>query len=443
MLAALPAHRLTHLELGLHYSHSCDATDAELTVALARLSSLQQLCIVKGHGGSLTFPEIHNTYLNDGAAMFPKLTSLALSWCVQSSDGNKEPIEQLLAQPLPQLQQLLLDSSEELELNLSHFTRLQEAGAEQRPSIRAGSVLPTQLKRLQLSAADGGRLLSSVLPLQQLQQLRLHVSFPEPQPLLRLAQLPALQHLALHYENPCIAASAAAAWPLLPQLQELDVSNGGSYAEHTFPLPQQMSSLLGAMTACSALTKLHLGCSVGDYVEYAGDFRVVSVHMEVCARLASMTSLQELQLKNMALVPGDAAALTALTAMTKLSVTNTCQWEGVDTAAACVLASCLTQLRSLELEEIKANFHRPELLAALGQLQQLTELRICSKTLTKHALMQLTGLTNLKTVSTYSRLPVSIYGYNPLCKQGLSNEVLRAFWSAVRQQQQQQQQQQV
>jgi hypothetical protein len=369
MLDALPAHSLTHLELGV--SHSGITSSAEqVAAALARLSNLQRLIITTGAGcRGADFPDIPRTYLKDGVALLPKLTSLTLPW-----SADEEPVQQLLSQPLPRLQQLLLTCCF-AEVNLSHLTQLQELGGEHGASLVAGSVLPAQLKRLQLIARDGTRMLSSVLPLQQLQQLRLEVYFPEQQPLLQLAQLPALQHLALHYANPTAAVGAAAAWPLLPQLQELVVGDRGPH-HNPYPTPQQFFNLLGAVTACSALTKLQLGCSAAGTIEFGYQTYPDNRQLEVCASLASMTSLQELQLSNMWLVPGDAAALTALSALTNLSFRFHGDGEGVDSVAVCALASCLKQLRSLEFHGCGADFRSPNLRAVLGQLQQLTELRI-------------------------------------------------------------------
>jgi hypothetical protein len=102
-------------------------------------------------------------------------------------------------------------------------------------------VLPTQLKRLQLNTNHGPRLLRVVSPLQQLQQLKLEVCFPESWPLLRLAQLPALQQLALQYTIPRYAAGAAAAWSRLPQLQELSIGSGDKTC---IPTQAEMERLL-------------------------------------------------------------------------------------------------------------------------------------------------------------------------------------------------------
>jgi hypothetical protein len=215
MLAALPARSLTHLDLGIRHS-GAETTAEQLTEQLIRFSRLQRLCIKNGFGGiDSESPGMPGSYLRDGVARLTQLTSLSLSLCKFDQDY----VAQLLAQPLPQLQQLQLDISHNLELNLTHLTLLQELWGKYGPALTDYSVLPTQLKRLQLLAWDGSRMLSTVLPLQQLQRLSLLVMFEEPQPLLQLAQLPALQHLALRHGDPRKAAAAGAAsqlWEALP-----------------------------------------------------------------------------------------------------------------------------------------------------------------------------------------------------------------------------------
>jgi hypothetical protein len=76
---------------------------------------------------------------------------------------------------------------------LAALVRLQEFTSFTR--LPEGSLLPPQLQQLYLGeGAVTSRSLSVVIPLQQLQRLTLLISFDEQQPLLHLAQLPALQH---------------------------------------------------------------------------------------------------------------------------------------------------------------------------------------------------------------------------------------------------------
>jgi hypothetical protein len=300
MLDALPAHSLTHLELGV--SHSCDVSGAELAVSLARLSSLQRLCIESQfvlteriHLPSDKIGGIDGSYLRDGVGKLAQLTSLSLTGFYE----NVQPVEQLLQQLLPRLQQLLLLIHRPLtKQNLAHLTQLQEIASGASFPITDTAVLPTQLKRLQLYTNHGPRLLRVVSPLQQLQQLKLEIWFPEPQFLLQLVQLPALQHLALEYKVPRYAASAAAAWPLLPQLQELRVGPG----DYTCcPTRVEMASLLAGVAGSTALTRLRLECCAGDYARgeprHIGDSDRMAdaVHTAVCPSLAGLSRLKELQ----------------------------------------------------------------------------------------------------------------------------------------------------
>jgi hypothetical protein len=96
ILAALPAHSLTHLDLTFN---SCVVDASLVSAALMRLSSLQELhlkrCLATRVTGSCA-PAI---------MQLSRLTSLRLEgchWC-----GSGEQLQQLLAQPLP-LRQLVL-----------------------------------------------------------------------------------------------------------------------------------------------------------------------------------------------------------------------------------------------------------------------------------------------------------------------------------------------
>jgi hypothetical protein len=179
--------------------------------------------------------------------------------------------QQLLHQPLPQLQQLHIYLGVQLPvLHLAHLTRLRKiaGGGSEHPFYPAErSVLPAQLQHLQLMVSDpdlewvSGRALACVLPLQQLQQLELLAEFAEQQPLLQLAQLPALQHLTLRYRGMVLAAKAAAAWLHLPQLHELRVEEG---FESRPPTPDEMETVLQGVADCTGLTKLVLFCNAAE-----------------------------------------------------------------------------------------------------------------------------------------------------------------------------------
>jgi hypothetical protein len=429
MLAALPAHSLTHLDLGV--SNSCDTTSEELAAALARLSSLQRLCIVSDFVcteriwlPSSQIQGIDGSYLRNGVGQLTQLTSLSLKGFFE----DEEPVEQLLTQPLPRLQQLLLLLLRPLtKMNLAHLTQLQEMGSGGGFPLTDTATLPTQLKRLHLYTNHGGHMLAAVRPLQQLQQLRLQVKFSEPQPLLQLAQLPALQHLALLHFHPRQAASAAAAWPLLPQLQQLVIGSGDRYHP---PTRQEMASLLAALAGATSLTMLQLECCAADYAGGEphlddSNARPALLNTAVCASLAGLTRLKELHIEEVQMVPGDALALTALTGLTSLKVDR--GQAGFGTAAATALAGSLKQLRHLQLDECEVNLGSCAFLAALGQLVQLTQLQLqynCGG-ITQQGLMQLTGLSRLQ------QLRVSSW------HEGVTDEVLRAFWAAIQRQLQQ------
>jgi hypothetical protein len=96
MVAALPAHSLTHLDLDVGPEDTFDAP--ALFAALAQLSSLQQLWLTNKRGFSSSTP---GSCLA-GVAQLSRLTCLGLDGCWPEV---QQPLQQLLVQ-LPQLQQL-------------------------------------------------------------------------------------------------------------------------------------------------------------------------------------------------------------------------------------------------------------------------------------------------------------------------------------------------
>jgi hypothetical protein len=80
--------------------------------------------------------------------------------------------------------------------------------------------------------------------------------------LLRIATLPNLQRLQLEYVAPRVTAATAAAWPQLPQLDNLWMSFGMG-----IPTEEQMTAILAAVAAATSLTKLHLQiCAKDDHL---------------------------------------------------------------------------------------------------------------------------------------------------------------------------------
>ncbi|KAF6265678.1 hypothetical protein COO60DRAFT_1633460 [Scenedesmus sp. NREL 46B-D3] len=190
-----------------------------------------------------------------------------------------------------------------------------------------GLVLPVQLQQLTLEAWNSSDLLSVVVPLKQLQRLRLLQGFSEQQPLLQLAQLPALQHLALQYVATNSAAESAASWVKLPQLQELHID-----FDIEAPLPHQIAAILGGAAACSGLTRLLLDVGEEDDAD-VGDAHPVAV----CGKVAGLRTLQELCIrKSSIMLPGDARALTTLSGLTRLVLND--QYSGVNDVTATALA---------------------------------------------------------------------------------------------------------
>jgi hypothetical protein len=139
------------------------------------------------------------------------------------------------------------------------------------------------------------------LELKQLQHLSLRVDFEQPQLLLQLAQLPALTHLALQYDWQCEgqpAVATASAWPMLPQLRELEIDHD------TAPGQPQWEAVLAGVAAATGLTRLELDARMlseeqQEFQENGGvdsddvDEKWAS-EVAVCARLANLTGLQDL-----------------------------------------------------------------------------------------------------------------------------------------------------
>jgi hypothetical protein len=171
LLAALPAHSLTHLDL---HTGSCipysGVHNSTIAAALSRLSSLQQLKLVTS-GDDMLVSAL------DGVAQLSRLTALTLH---SDQAGIKQLLEQLLVQQLPlrKLEIRIRDyssSSQPPVLDIKHLTALEELSScvwPWRGQLPEGSALPAQLEQLQLAKCSESDL-EAVMPLQQLQRLDL------------------------------------------------------------------------------------------------------------------------------------------------------------------------------------------------------------------------------------------------------------------------------
>jgi Leucine-rich repeat (LRR) protein len=296
---------------------------------------------------------------------------------------------------------------------LTKLTELSTGGCE----LSEATVLSLQLQRLHIHTQAGAHSMAPVtrLELKQLQHLSVRVDFEQPQLLLQLAQLPALTHLALQYDEYCVGqatAATASTWPLLPQLRELEIA----HAEP--PSQPQWEAILAGVAAAAGLTKLTLDARMTDTV-FQDDFlpddgdNDVGVRwaseVAACARLAKLACLQDLTVggseayHQMILLPGDAPALTALSRLTCLDLAMA--KHGVETAAATALARSLQQLQSLDLSYCCLQLGSAEgsaCLEAIGRLTQLTRLSLDgNEGLMQHGLMQLTGLSCLDQQECY------------------------------------------
>jgi hypothetical protein len=392
MLPALTARHLTQLDLTLLQNCSIDA-GPQLAAALHQLSILQQLQL-----DAWRAPRQSLSSCFAGIAQLTRLTSLVLSMRL---DGKEESLQQALAQPLPLRNLQLLHMCDWNHLDLSALTQLETLVTRELPER---TVLPLQLQHLHVTDWLAGASLAAVVPLQQLQTLRLKVDFEEQQPLLRLAQLPALRHLEIEYWQVRCVAGTAAAWPQLPQLRALDI--WWDEAMEEFPVEQQLSFILDKALACTGLTKLAFTSQNGSYV---------SDKVAVCARLAKLTRLRDLCMYgNTALVPGDAQALTALTGLTRLVLGDV---HGVDEEHIVALAGCMPRLQHLDVTGLRLS--STACTAAIGRLTQLTELVLSNnEDITEQSLLQLTGLLQLQQLEVGG------------C--GVADDAVERFWAEVR-----------
>jgi hypothetical protein len=308
-----------------------------------------------------------------GVAQLTRLTSLTLQGDWRS---QQQQLQQLLEAPLP-LQQLHLENSDMRArlppLNMARLTQLKQLSCSAVFDDDA-TVLPAQLQRLYLTDCGTGQSsgLQPVLMLQQLQHLE--VTFQEQQPadvtlerafllrdaLTRLALLPALQHVKLEY-------AATQEWPLAAlHLATLTARAWGQ-------MPQ--------------LRELRVRFSYGGGME--------------------------------AIIAGLAAA----TSLTMLSIRPGASWHfKLDHSYNAAFTEVLPKLQQLQhLELVRCTITSPECIAAIGQLTQLTELRLEGSRMIPQRLMLLTGLKQLQQLGV-DKTP------------RVTESVLEQFWAVLRQQ---------
>jgi hypothetical protein len=393
-LAVLPAHSLTHLELDVQHDTAVDA--AALSAAIARLSSLQFLSLKSGYSQEKAAPACCLASI----AQLSQLTELQLHNCWSDID---QPLQQLLAHPLP-LRKLLLHVRSELpDLNLAHLTQL-EVLEHRWAALTPASVLPQQLQRLQTGPVWCADDFAAALQLPALQWFSFPVQFKEHGLLLQLAQHTAIQQLALTYDGSDEALATAAVWKQLPQLRELSMLHG----DGIFSLDEQ-AVILAGIAAATGLTNSDFSIRVLEFDESehkaGGWVDPPPLDVSVCGSFAALTNLKELRLEChfARLAIGDALALTALTNLTLLSSRAYCFGEkrtrsrGIDGASVAAVARGLPQLRHFELDD--CSMMREESLAAIGQLVQLTQLHLGCREyggVTRHGLALLTGLSRLQ-----------------------------------------------
>jgi hypothetical protein len=336
MLAALPAHSLTHLRILQLWQ---PVNYAAVFAALSQLRNLQQLYI-----------DDTDISANCPASLvqLSQLTLLELDgFGYDAEEAKMQQLQQLLAQPLPLQVLRMPEFNAEHGLDLSQLTQLLELSLG---DAMHNAVFPPQLQQLEVGYMQSEEDLKVILQLQQLQRLSFKVVVGRPEWLLSLAKLPALQSLALQYfpgyYSTQIAADTAAAWSQLPQLRELLLP----YTDDS-PAPfsqQQWDAICSGISASTRLTKLQLSideCSTVNLKQRVTHGKLEG--LEVCAKLAGLTNLKDLSMEQSHLAPGDALALTALTGLTRLVLALV--GHGVNDLVVTAIASSCQQLRRLNL----------------------------------------------------------------------------------------------
>uniref|UniRef100_A0A383VYM6 Uncharacterized protein n=1 Tax=Tetradesmus obliquus TaxID=3088 RepID=A0A383VYM6_TETOB len=348
LLPVLPAHSLTRLELDLKpgwpaHAGAAAGDAAALIAALPRLGGLQQLLL----RGKPFWKKQGTPQVDSCLAVLGQLSRLTRLKVIMDLRGHVEArqalsaLQQLLTQPPPRLQDLHLDMRDNwslsdtlmLALDMSRMQHLQRfVRPQELPKVH---VLPRQLRDLELGYCGPGQQLAAVMPLQQLTALSLDAANVEPEQLLRLAQLPALQELRLLVlvDEIEVALATAPVWGRLPQLCELQM-----YWQQACSTWQELAAGVAGIVAAKALTKLYSWTSFlvdadGDKAQaaagVAGGRQPAMV--EVCASIAGLTRLQHLELIELrqfthstafasGLVRADVWHLTALTALTHLAL---------------------------------------------------------------------------------------------------------------------------
>jgi hypothetical protein len=232
------------------------------------------------------------------------------------------------------------------------------------------TVLPAQLQRLYLidRGTSWGSVLQPVLKLQQLQQLE--VTFQQQQ---QRSSDPPMHALVLQNALPRLA--------LLPALQHVKVEYLATDA-----VPEAAQQLAaGTPVAWGQMPQLrNLRLQFQNYGPYPQLEQIV-------AGLAACTSLTMLALQHYKPVDGDAALAQAVPK--------------------------LQQLRHLEL--LLCGIRSTECMAAIGQLTQLTELRLeGNREVTQQGLMQLTGLKQLQHLGVH-------------CTRHVTKNMVGQLWAAL------------
>lgn len=410
LLAAMPADNLTELTVV--------APDTCWWVSgLSRLRNLREFSLSLTPRSKLPNEFVHNLM------QLTLLTNLKLLW-LDSAAARQLPQLPTQLQGLQLKFEVLKDMSLPADqprpralVNLQHLVRLRQLDLDiSGKEVADECALPAQLQHLTVHASHPVIAPMGIPQLQQLETFYLDTQSEDT--LTQLKALTQLQNFGLHCMLDNLGVDGEAAWKNLGSLRMLEVY-------HCELIGNEVQSLVQHVSETTQLTELGLifdDClGVGEGVKPS--------RLAICARLASLTQLRKLylicegDLRDLAvpLVELNAQYLSKLTGLTSLSLSR---FSVGDTTTLASLASELTNLEHLELDQAAANLDPDalqELLRRVGGLTKLTSLTFHEKMFQRaeaqSGLLLLTRLTKLAELSGFEKA---------------GDKALDAFWGTIK-----------
>ena len=380
IISALPAGSLTSLHLRFPGMEP-QVLAAPFTSSIAALPNLREFLLLFEPCEGVR--EVTDACLA-GLSQLPLLTSVYLYDCSWTSLGG-------LPSQLLNLRLTTSSDQDDVLVDISHLSRLEYLDIDTE-DLTAGSGFPSGL--LHLIVRKCPLVAENVSHLTSLEQLELRpiTGCEDPSLLQCLSRLPNLQHVSLTYPGNYFfggweaAVAAAPTWKQLTQLKAFSLTASEAdedYEEEEFKRDLQI--ITKGLAAARSLTSLVL-CSMPV--------------ADLCYHVGSLRGLLMLGLYDCSFLRSDAFHLTVLSGLKSLAF-RSC--TSVDEAVVVALASNLTDLQALELQDCgMVSSDAP--LPALRGLQGLRSLSLVGcKGLRDEScelLAQLTQLQDLQLVAT-------------------------------------------